>query len=292
MNPLVAPLVLALLAALLSGPVPRALLRLPVLRRAPRAATVLWQSVALAAVVSALGAGLSLALQPAEHRGPTGYAVPLAVSALAGLVLARLLLSGHRVGTSTRAARRRHRELVDLLADRDGAGSGYAGVHVLSSPAPAAYCLPGLVRSRVVVSEGTFGRLGPEEVAAVLVHERAHLRARHDLVLEAFTVLHRAFPWFGSVREALAEVCLLVEVIADQAARKAHGSRAVARALVELADSRAPESALAAGGNGLAARVGLLVDERPHRLLSAVILLAAVAVVALPSAFIVAPLLR
>ena len=41
--------------------------------------------------------------------------------------------------------------------------------------------------------------LGRAELAAVLAHERSHLRARHDLVLEAFTVLHRAFPrWVSS----------------------------------------------------------------------------------------------
>ena len=33
-----------------------------------------------------------------------------------------------------------------------------------------------------------------EELAAVLAHERAHLRHRHDLVLEFFTVLHTAAP--------------------------------------------------------------------------------------------------
>lgn len=58
---------------------------------------------------------------------------------------------------------------------------------------PLAYCLPG-VRSRVVVSEGTLTTLSDNEVAAILTHERAHLRARHDLVLEMFTAVHAAFP--------------------------------------------------------------------------------------------------
>ena len=74
-------------------------------------------------------------------------------------------------------------------------------VRVLDHEVPLAYCLPGRRTSRVVVSAGTLGLLAGDEVDAVLAHERAHLRARHDLVLEAFDVLHRAFPrWVSSAR--------------------------------------------------------------------------------------------
>ena len=58
--------------------------------------------------------------------------------------------------------------------------------------------------------------LEPDELDAVLSHEQAHLRARHDLVLEAFTVLHEAFPRWVSSRAALDEVAMLVEVLADR----------------------------------------------------------------------------
>ena len=111
------------------------------------------------------------------------------------VVLARLLLSGHRTGTSLRRMRRLHRERVDLVAQVDG------GVSVLDHDVPVAYCVPGMSRSRIVVSRSTLTRLAPAELGAVLEHERSHLRARHDLVLEAFTVLHRAFPrWVASAR--------------------------------------------------------------------------------------------
>ena len=46
--------VLALLALFLAGPAPWALSLLSRLRRTPRAAVVLWQAVALAAVLAAL----------------------------------------------------------------------------------------------------------------------------------------------------------------------------------------------------------------------------------------------
>ena len=64
-----------------------------------------------------------------------------------------------------------------------------AGVEVLEHDLPLAYCVPGLGANRVVVSAGALGRLSGDEFHAVLAHERAHLAARHDLVLEAFTLL-------------------------------------------------------------------------------------------------------
>ena len=292
-------LFLSALAVALSGPVPALLGRTPLLRRVPRAAVTLWQSVSLAAVLSALGAGLSLVTDRGTREGWTGYGVALLALLLTAVVLGRMLLSGHRVGTRIRAVRRRHRDLVDLLATREHEGperasvpagrTGEAGVRVLAAQAPLAYCLPGLARSRVVVSAGTFDRLAPDEVGAVLAHERAHLRARHDLLLEAFTVLHTAFPRFVSSATALREVRLLVEVLADRAARRTHGRLPVARALVALADSRAPEAALAAGGAGLVERIRLLEDDRPHRLLAVAVYAAAAATVVLPTAFVALP---
>jgi Zn-dependent protease with chaperone function len=279
-------LVLAALAIVLAGPAPWALTQLPALRRTPRATLVLWQAVALAGVLAALGAGLSLVTSQldGEHSTRTYVlsAIPLCVT---GLVLARLLLSGHRVGTSLRHVRRRHRDLVDLLAeDRDG-------VHVLEHEAPTAYCVPG-IRSRVVVSSGTVASLSDEELAAVLAHERAHLRARHDLVLEAFTVLHEAFPAVVTSQSALDEVRLLVEVLADRAARRRHGARSLVAAFSTLAatgSAAAPDGAVAASDVGLGARLDLLLDDRPHRLQATGVLVAAAAVLALPTLLVVLP---
>jgi Zn-dependent protease with chaperone function len=273
-------LVLAALAIVLAGPVPWVLTRLPALRRTPRAAMILWQSVALGGVLAALGAGLSLVTsQLAGEQSVRAYAVSAIPLSVTGLVLARLLLSGHRVGTRLRNLRRRHRQLVDLLAeDRDG-------VHVLEHEALTAYCLPGL-RSRVVVSSGAFDSLTGDELAAVLAHERAHLRARHDLVLEAFTVLHQAFPAVVTSRHALDEVRLLVEVLADRAARRRHGATTLVAAfstLTERGSAAAPDSALAVSDTGLRSRLDLLLDEDTHTLQAAFLLLAAVAVLVLPT---------
>jgi Zn-dependent protease with chaperone function len=278
---------LVLLAAVLAGPAPAVLARTTAVRRAPRAALVLWQAVALAAVLAALGAGLSLATVPDLSPGVAVLAVVVTLT-----VLGRLLLSGHLVGTRVRSLRRRHRQMVDLLGSED------AGVRVLAHTAPMVYCVPAVTGSRVVVTAGARERLDDDALAAVLAHERAHLRARHDLVVEAFTVLHDAFPRFVTSRAALAEVRLLVEVLADRAARRRLGPAPLVRALAALVGSTVPPAALAVAGAGadggadggeLAARMVLLRDERPHRVLAAGLYAGAVAVLVLPTVFVAVP---
>jgi hypothetical protein len=105
------------------------------------------------------------------------------------LILARLLWSAHTLGTSLRSRRRRHRELVDLLGHVDDRAPG---ARVLDADSVFAYCVPG-VASRLVVSSSVLDSLSDEEIRAVLEHERAHARARHDLVLEGFTALYNPF---------------------------------------------------------------------------------------------------
>lgn len=279
---------LVLLAVTLAWPAPRVMARRTGFRRSPRAALVVWQCVSLAAVLSAVAAGP--ALLPATTRTGAGRAVVtvLALAVSAGMVL-RLLYAGHRVGTRLRAVRREHRELVDLLGTPGGRDTGAAdpgwedgSVRVLAHPTPTAYCLPGL-HQRVVLTEGALRSLPPQQLAAVLAHERAHLRARHDLVLEFFTVLHQAVPGFLRSEAALAEVRLLVEVLADRVAVRVAGVAPVARALLTLAQGGHPEAAMAAGGSTARARMELLVDaRRPGPWLPVVMYAFGAAVLALP----------
>ncbi|WP_148571585.1 M56 family metallopeptidase [Nocardioides caldifontis] len=296
MGPTSAAAVLAVLALLLAGPVPAFLSRRTAIRRAPRAATVLWQAVALAAVLSATGATLALSTGTGlgEGRGPVELVVAALALAVTVVVVGRLLLSGHLVGTRLRALRREHRRLVDLLGSPEGDHL------VLEDETPVAYCLPGVLHGRVVVTRGAVVRLPEEQLAAVLAHERAHLHARHDLVLEAFTVLHSAFPRVVSSDRALAEVRLLVELLADAAARRQHGAVPLARALVTLADGpRVGAAAVPGRGTGagvpatadagLRSRVELLADDRSHRLLAAVLYTAAAVLLVVPTVFVAYP---
>ncbi len=279
------PALLGALAVLLAGPVPWALSRWSRTRRTPAAAMLLWQSTALAAVLAALGAGLSLATDRLWQ--PPVAMVDVVVAALAGtltvVVAARLLLSGHRTGTALRRTRRLHRERVDLVARLDH------GVSVLEHHLPVAYCVPGMSGSRIVVSRSTLTALAPPELRAVLEHERSHLRARHDLVLEAFAVLHRSFPRWVASGAARREVEILVEVLADRAAARDGGRRALVSALLALAGSTAPPGALGSAGPSLAARVEVLRDTGSHHIQAGALLALAAAILAVPTLMVVLP---
>ena len=276
----VAALVLALTAVVLAWPVPRLMARHEGFRASPRPALVVWQAVSLSAVLAALlAAPVGVRLVEHPDQPLTDHLWVVLAAAASATMLARLLLSGHRVGTRLRSVRRRHRELVDVLATRSD-----AQLRVLEHPTATAYCLPGL-RQRVVLTAGTMERLRADELAAVLAHERAHLRARHDLVLEFFTVLHEAVPRPVRCHTALQEVRLLVEVLADRRAARTVGQLPMARALVALAGGDHPEAMLGAGGTPSAAQVRLellAATQRVDVARSTVMFVFAAAVVSAP----------
>ncbi len=269
-------LLFGILTVALVGPIPEALARAEWPLYAPRAAMALWQSIALAAVLSAFSTGLAIAshlLAPGPDGVPTTspaaeiarlgwftwsvYVLAFAATVVIGL---RLTTTVAAIAFRTRTRRRTHRTLVDLVDRTDLRHAGGSDIRVLDVPTPLAYCLPGR-RSRVVLSEGVLNRLSRDELAAVIEHERAHLRARHDLVLEAFVALHAAFPRFVRSRSALSAVRLLVEALADDQAVHVSGRRSVGRALVACADATAPRGAMAMGGPTTVTRVRRLTYQ-------------------------------
>jgi Zn-dependent protease with chaperone function len=280
-------------------------------RRSPAAAILLWQALGLAAGLAAVGTliGLGmpgsrigliravLGLGAVSHIGALLPAVfgadSVSATVIAGVRLACLgaglalfaSLCWVLVAASAAAftARRRQRALLRLLAHGD---PKVPGALVVDYPTAAAYCLPGL-RSQIVVSVGTLELLGPAELAAVLAHERAHLRERHDLVLLPFSALLRAFPRSATCGQAQRAVALLVEMLADDRALRARPARELVSALVRFGTAgacRAPAGTLAAGEGEVAARVArLLHPVRPLPPVTfAAICLAAALLVATP----------
>ncbi|MBO1754846.1 M56 family metallopeptidase [Allobranchiibius sp. CTAmp26] len=258
---------LLLLTVVLAWPAPRLLPRWTALRGVPGPALWLWQGVSLGAVV----AGLELAPLAVLYvvrvgdglPAPRDHIVLAAIAALVSALLAgRLLARAHVVGRRLRKVRREHRELVDLLDEPVHAAGLPAQVRVLSHPTATAYCVPGLSR-RVVLTSGTIEALPPAELRAVLAHELAHLRHRHDLVLEFFTVWHTAVPRRLRSDRGLETVRLLIELLADRSAERAVGRVPVARALVALARAEHPTGTL---GHEDFARIRLeqLTVERRH----------------------------
>src|SRR5690242_20868063 len=117
-------LAFTLLAVMLVGPVPALLARATWPLRAPRAAMVLWQSIAVAAVLSAFSAGIAIASRlfvPGPDGRPTtllgeidqlGWPLWLGSITVFGLTLligARLMVAGAQVFISTRRRRSYHR---------------------------------------------------------------------------------------------------------------------------------------------------------------------------------------
>ncbi|MFC4128795.1 M56 family metallopeptidase [Nocardia rhizosphaerae] len=298
--------VFAGLALLLAGPVPALLSRANWVHRTPRAALVLWQAIALAAVLSAFGSGLAIAsllLVPGPDGRPTTsptreidalglplWTVYVTVFALTLMIGARLIFSIVRVGVHTRRRRSRHRMLVDLL-DQSGPVRRAADIRVLAATEPIAYCLPGL-RQRVVLSEGTLTSLDDAEVTAIVSHERSHLRARHDLVLEAFTAVHEAFPRVVRSKAALGSVKLLIELLADDSAVKVTGPKPLARALVACAKSTAPQGALAAGGPTTLIRIQRLAGRTGDVRVATAAYLGSVAILVVPTLAVAVPWLQ
>ncbi len=292
-------LAFTVLAILLAGPVPALLSRAAWPLRAPRAAIVLWQSIAAAAVLSAFSAGLAIAAR-LFVLGPNGRPTvslteeiavlgwPLWLSSVAVLLLtlmigARLIVTVLRLAVDVRRRRSHHRMVVDLVGD-----CPMHDVRVLQVTEPLAYCLPGM-RSRVVLSRGTLSSLSDSELTAVLRHERAHLNARHDLVLEAFTAVHTAFPRFVRSRHALNAVGLLIEALADDAAVRVTGPRPLARALVTCSAGHTPRGAMAAGGPTTVIRVRRLAGAPNSLVLSMLAYAAAAAVLVIPTLAVAIP---
>jgi Zn-dependent protease with chaperone function len=270
-------------------------------RRSPAAAILLWQALGLASGLAAVGTLVGLAAPGSNNGGVVrgalrlGMLFPYRVDGTSAVILALRLaclaaglallgsLCWVLLAASAAAlhARRRQRALLTLLAHGD---PKVPGALVVDYPTAAAYCLPGL-RSQIVVSVGTLKLLGRGELAAVLAHERAHLRERHDLVLLPFTALRRAFPRSATCTDAHHAVALLVEMLADDRALRARSARELVSALVRFGTAgacQAPPGALAAAEGEVAARVSRLLQ--PVRPLPA----AAVAGICLASALLVA----
>lgn len=270
--------------------------------RTPRTAIVVWQALGLAWGVASIGALLGIAVAPyrvgvvgglvsfasAPARAPLG--LPQLVALTAGLTFASVLVGMLLAAIITVVrARHRHRVLLALVAHGD---PDVPGTLVLDHPIAAAYCVPG-VRSKVVVSAGTLKLLGPFELAAVLAHERAHARERHDLVLLPFASLRRAFPQASIVTRTLDSVALLIEMAADDRARRHRPAKELATALLRFAaarPARTPAGTLGATGAVGALSEGDAVLARVHRLLAPSPLPRAVRATMLSCAFVVAVL--
>lgn len=291
-----AALVLGSYTLLVGFVAPRLLLRSRWPHRAPVLALTVWHALALS---FALGTALTAyhLFMPMEHAheglsgllhscgfdlGVSGPGADTAarLSVVLPAVLGIALAAGFGFHTArARLARTRHREAVDLVGRR----SVRLGAVVLPYDVPAAYCLPGR-GPRIVVSEAALRELAPEQLAAVLAHERAHIAGRHHLPLAAAAAFHSVFPLLPLAREVREQTALLLEMIADDRALRAHSDGALATAMYAMAAARTPQDALAAGGRTVLIRMQRVLGPRPapHPVLRGALAAATAAVPLLP----------
>ncbi|TQN27597.1 peptidase M48-like protein [Haloactinospora alba] len=244
--------------------------------RGPYVAVIAWQALGLAWGISTIGALLAFGLAPygqgvvnglialARDAFSHGFYLsgladtPFGATQVAAIVLAfglaTLLFYGIVVSTvHVLRTRRRHHNLLTLVARDD---PDVPGARVLDHPTAAAYCLPGVLRSQVVVSAGALEVLERSELAAVLAHEHAHLRQRHDLVLLPFSSLKRALPRVRLVETWYRAVSLLIEMCADDQALRERSRSELASALMRF--GTAGNTSVPAGAMGAA------TTERPE----------------------------
>ncbi len=185
----------------------------------------------------------------------------VAVTTAAGLF--GMLLFGQlthvAAGNATAALRlrRQHRDALGLL----GAKETQDRVTLLSSDEAFAYCMPGN-GGRIVISTTAAAELSPEELRAVVAHERAHLQGRHHLVILLAQVLGRALP-LRSLRLLQPQVATLLEMAADDQACKVTSRDALLSALLTLAAPGQVRPGLAVDGGATVARALRLANPPP-----------------------------
>ena len=214
----------------------------------------------LAVHATALGGGLSHLIGACVLRLRAAYATPGGATAaglgltLAGAVAARSALAavGHVRAVGRQALQ--HAQAARLVGRPDPA----LGAVLVQHPEPAAYCVAGR-HPTVILTTGAVAALNPAQLDAVLAHERAHLRGRHHGLLAMARIGRQVLPFLPLMREAGTQVARLIELHADDAARRAHDPGTLASALVVLATGASPAQALAAAGTDTVQRI--------HRLL-------------------------
>ncbi|MEV6902686.1 M56 family metallopeptidase [Amycolatopsis sp. NPDC051372] len=232
-------------------------------RLSPRGATRLLTFLALVFAAGSVGAlavgalaGLSLVPVVAELGDFTpatftaDVPIPVAIVCCA-LLIAAALAAAHACQLHWRWYRRVHAELDEH--SREG------GVVVLPGAEPVAFAIAGR-GGRIAVSTGMLAALEPGERAALLQHERAHLRLRHPSYAAAGVLATAVNPL---VRPLTAAARFAMERWADEAAASGVGDRrvvATAVAKAALADRGHGSYALAAGGGPVPQRVRALLD--------------------------------
>ena len=215
----------------------------------------------LAVHATALGGGLSQLIGACVLRLRDAYATPGGATVaglgltLAGAVVARTAVTAVSHVRAIRLHALQHAETARLVGHREPA----LGAVLVDHAQPAAYCVAG-PHPTVVLTTGALQVLQPDQLDAVLAHERAHLAYRHHHLLAIARIGRQVLPFIPLMRDAAAQVTRLVEMHADDAATGARGAKPLASALVVLATAAGPAPGLAAAATDAVQRVQRLLS--------------------------------
>ena len=186
-------------------------------------------------------------------EGSSGALLQAGMLILASAAVSALSTLGWRSGRSlwrARAQSRGHAERARVIGRRiDGVDAV-----VVDAPERAAYCVAGRPDT-IVVTSAALDALTDRHLQAVLAHEREHLAGHHHHVLAFARALAVAIPGVGLFSTGAREIARLLEMAADDAAARAHGSQTLLDALLALSlGALAPQGAVGATGTDVLAR--------------------------------------
>ncbi|GAB3685421.1 M56 family metallopeptidase [Saccharopolyspora sp. ID03-671] len=223
----------------------------------PQAVLVTWIVLVVATFLTMI-ATLTVVLLPTS--GPTPLLVQLvhhcwlavrhgavprfheiAALALIGALLLTAVQTGVGLLRYGRHQRKLHHKHLQLLRGIANCEQGPFITMWLPHSKPLAYSVAGSP-SFVVATEGVRNELAEIDAAAVLEHERAHLRGRHHLLVGLAEALAKSVPWIPLTRRSPELVRTAVELAADRAAARKHGPGAVQSALRMMSAMGGPDT--------------------------------------------------
>ena len=222
----------------------------------------------LAVHATALGGELSQLIGACVLRLRDAYATPGGATAaglgltLAGAVMARAVVTAVTHLRAVRQHALRHAQTARLVGHPEPA----LGAVLVDHDRPVAYCIAG-PHPTVILTTAALRTLDPDQVDAVLAHERAHLASHHHRLLAIARIGRQILPFLPLMRDADTQITRLVEMHADDAATADRDTRPLATALVVLA-AAGPTPGLAAAATDAVQRIQRLL--RPAEPLSRV----------------------
>lgn len=177
--------------------------------------------------------GRSGVLQGHDLRPALAFLLIVGVGTVLGLRSLRKQISATR-RLRSRIDEARVQTAPEIVVAASRRGIDRRRIDVVSSPDAFSFAY-GFVLPRIVVSEGLISATAPDELEAVLEHERYHVRNLDPLKVLLARVLPAAFFFFPALHDLRRRYVAGRELAADRRAVAKHGRKALAGALLKVA---------------------------------------------------------